>query len=279
MVATGMRQRPARPVDADVGIRADLLPGDAERRGGAEDHARAPARRGPAPTSRSCRSGSPSVRHRHGLRGQAGRGGRDQRRARGARDRRTARWPSTARTAKDGSFTLNSVPPGDYTLQARADADDHEHPGRLGDVLPRDDHRRRRTRSSDRRRCRSPARTSRTSCVTSKGATVTGPRHVRRRATASPGADPRHVGSRRPGQSGADDGGPGAGQGGRLVRDQGACRVAPVRVAGSPPGWTVKSVKLNGDDITDTGAEFKPGEATSAARDRADVADDDRQRR
>ena len=27
---------------------------------------------------------------------------------------------SSARTGKDGSFTLNSVPPGDYTLQARS---------------------------------------------------------------------------------------------------------------------------------------------------------------
>jgi hypothetical protein len=36
-----------------------------------------------------------------------------------------------------------------------------------------------------------------------------------------------------------------------------------IRVANAPPGWTIKSVKLNGTDITDTGAEFKAGETTS----------------
>jgi hypothetical protein len=35
------------------------------------------------------------------------------------------------------------------------------------------------------------------------------------------------------------------------------------RLAAAPPGWTVKSVRLNGNEITDSGAEFKPGEATS----------------
>ena len=36
-----------------------------------------------------------------------------------------------------------------------------------------------------------------------------------------------------------------------------------VRVANLPTGWTLKSVRLNGDDITDTGAEFKSGQEAS----------------
>jgi hypothetical protein len=33
------------------------------------------------------------------------------------------------------------------------------------------------------------------------------------------------------------------------------------RVMNPPPGWTLKSVKLNGVDVTDTGVDFKAGEA------------------
>jgi hypothetical protein len=36
-----------------------------------------------------------------------------------------------------------------------------------------------------------------------------------------------------------------------------------LRVMSPPAGWTVKSVRVNGTDITDTGMEFKPGEAVT----------------
>ena len=36
-----------------------------------------------------------------------------------------------------------------------------------------------------------------------------------------------------------------------------------IRVANAPAGWTLKSVRLNGQDITDAGAEFKAGETVS----------------
>jgi protocatechuate 3,4-dioxygenase beta subunit len=36
-----------------------------------------------------------------------------------------------------------------------------------------------------------------------------------------------------------------------------------VRAANLPPGWMLKSVRVNGDDVTDTGIEFKPGEAVT----------------
>ena len=36
-----------------------------------------------------------------------------------------------------------------------------------------------------------------------------------------------------------------------------------IRANGLPPGWMLKSVAVNGADVTDTGVEFKPGEAVS----------------
>jgi hypothetical protein len=36
-----------------------------------------------------------------------------------------------------------------------------------------------------------------------------------------------------------------------------------IRIGNAPPGWVLKAVRLNGTDITDTGAEFKAGETTS----------------
>ncbi len=36
-----------------------------------------------------------------------------------------------------------------------------------------------------------------------------------------------------------------------------------IRAVGLPPGWMLKSVHVNGADVTDTGVEFKPGEAVT----------------
>jgi len=36
-----------------------------------------------------------------------------------------------------------------------------------------------------------------------------------------------------------------------------------VRVASLPPGWMLKSVRVNGNDVTDTGIDFKAGEAVT----------------
>ena len=102
--------------------------------------------------------------------------------------------------------------------------------------------------------------------VTSKGATATGhltfeggakpttldehPRVARRRRQRRP----RHVrsaGSRQPSRRTAPSSSA-ASPGTRLVR-----------VASLPPGWMLKSVRVNGNDITDTGMDFKAGEAVS----------------
>ena len=36
-----------------------------------------------------------------------------------------------------------------------------------------------------------------------------------------------------------------------------------LRAGNLPPGWTLKAVRLNGDDVTDAGVEFKPGQDVS----------------
>jgi hypothetical protein len=36
-----------------------------------------------------------------------------------------------------------------------------------------------------------------------------------------------------------------------------------LRAGNLPPGWTLKAVRLNGDDVTDSGVEFKPGQDVS----------------
>ena len=36
-----------------------------------------------------------------------------------------------------------------------------------------------------------------------------------------------------------------------------------IRAVALPPGWMLKSVTVNGADVTDTGVEFKPGEAVT----------------
>ena len=36
-----------------------------------------------------------------------------------------------------------------------------------------------------------------------------------------------------------------------------------LRAGNLPPGWTLKAVRLNGEDVTDSGVEFKPGQDVS----------------
>ena len=66
-----------------------------------------------------------------------------------------------------------------------------------------------------------------------------------------------------------DSDGPTLGAGAASTKDDGTFELKGltgprlIRVGNAPPGWTLKSVKLNGTDITDTGTEFKTGETTS----------------
>jgi len=173
--------------------------------------------------------------------------------------------PTSARSGKDGNFTLNSVTPGDYTLQARslhmitttqgdsvmfvrattmggpggADSEFGSTPIAIGgddvaDVI----------------------------LATSKGGTASG-------RVIFDGAPPASLTSIRVTSVAADPDGPAPGSTGAGLKEdatfelRGLAGARLVRVAAAPPGWTVKSVKLNGVDITDSGADFKPGESVS----------------
>ena len=90
-----------------------------------------------------------------------------------------------------------------------------------------------------------------------------GPAGVRRAAADIADLDSHHVdgcrqrwaGDRRAGAASAKDDG--------SFELKGLTGLRLIRLGNAPSGWTLKSVKLNGTDITDTGAEFKPGETTS----------------
>ena len=175
---------------------------------------------------------------------------------------------STARTNQDGAFTLTNVTPGDYNLQANSlhvvtsseggntmvftmrsgpggsgsDAESGTVPVTVaGEDLPN------------------------IIVVTAKGGKAAG------KLTFEGGSKPPNVTSVRVSAVGTDDGGGmsfGAGGAGS-VKEDGSFELAGlagqklIRVNGLPPGWVLKSVRLNGTDITDTGAEFRPGEAAT----------------
>jgi hypothetical protein len=170
--------------------------------------------------------------------------------------------PSTTRTARDGSFTLNSVPPGDYSLQARSI---QTFTSAQGDSMM---FIRATTMAGGEAEFGSVPLSvsgedvSNVVLMTSKGATVTG-------QVTFDGNQPASLASFRIISAPADTDGPVPMGGPASIKEDGSLEIKGLsglrlfRLAGSPPGWTLKSVKLNGNDITDSGAEFKPGEAIS----------------
>ena len=172
----------------------------------------------------------------------------------------------SARTDKNGNFTMTGVTPGDYTLQTRSvQVMSGAEGGRtmvfsmvngmggggdaeVGSVplsVAGDD-------------------VSNVILVTSKGGTATG------NVVFEGGAKPDSVGTLRIIASPFDADGPAQLMGGSgSVTPEGTFELKglaggrTIRVVNLPSGWAVKAVKLNGQDITDTGAEFKAGEAVS----------------
>jgi hypothetical protein len=175
----------------------------------------------------------------------------------------------TARTSQDGAFTLSNVTPGEYTLQANSlhvvtsseggntmvftmrtgpsgsgsDAESGSVPVTVaGEDLPN------------------------IIVVTAKGGKATG------KLTFEGGSKPPSLGSIRVNAVGTDEGpgiSLGGGGGSGSVKEDGAFELTGlsghklIRVNGLPPGWVLKSVRLNGTEITDTGTEFRPGEAAT----------------
>jgi hypothetical protein len=169
-----------------------------------------------------------------------------------------------ARSDKNGNFTMSNVSPGEYTLQTRsmqimtsgggdnmvftarvgigADGNEAE-TGSLPVTVNGED-------------------LSGVVIVTSKGATASG--HL----TFEGGAKPTTLTNIRVTASPVDmDGpmiafaGPGSVKADGTFELKGLSGTRIVRVASLPPGWMLKSVRVNGNDITDTGIDFKAGEA------------------
>jgi protocatechuate 3,4-dioxygenase beta subunit len=169
-----------------------------------------------------------------------------------------------ARTDKNGNFTISNAAPGDYTLQSRSmtfvtagDGDNMMFTARIGGE------------GSD-AEVGSVAVSvngediSNVIIMTSKGATATG--HL----TFEGGSKPDTLTNIRVTATAGDSDGPmmGMGRGGSgTVKADGAFELRGLsgtrilRAVNLPPGWTLKSVRVNGADVTDNGIEFKPGEA------------------
>jgi protocatechuate 3,4-dioxygenase beta subunit len=170
---------------------------------------------------------------------------------------------ATGRTSKDGNFTISSVAPGDYTLNVRtvriitsdggdtmmfratvggAEGPDSE-TGSLPITVGGED-------------------LSNVVIVTSKGATVSG------RISFEGGTPPPATGIRITAMPAEMDGPVMAG-GAATAKEDGSFQLRGlsgrrlVRVGNLPPGWILKSVRLNGDDVTDGGVDFKAGQDVS----------------
>jgi carboxypeptidase family protein len=174
---------------------------------------------------------------------------------------------SAGRTDKNGSFTLSNIAPGDYTLQTRAmqimtsgagdnmtfsmrvggpDGGDAE-VGSLPVTVSGED-------------------LANVVILTSKGATASG------RLSFEGGTKPANLAGIRITSSAADGDSPGVfamGGGSGAVKADGTFELRGltgtrvIRAGGLPSGWMLKSVNVNGTDVTDAGLEFKPGEAVA----------------
>jgi protocatechuate 3,4-dioxygenase beta subunit len=173
---------------------------------------------------------------------------------------------SAARSDKNGNFTISNVAPGDYTLQSRAltivtsgggdnmmvtarigggpDGSDAE-TGTLPLTVGTDD-------------------VTGVVLMTSKGASASG--HL----TFDGGARPTTLTGIRISASPADmEAGPVMGFGGANVKADatfvlnGLSGTRIIRAMNLPPGWMLKEVRVNGADVTDSGVEFKAGEAVN----------------
>lgn len=174
--------------------------------------------------------------------------------------------PSSARTNQDGAFTISSVAPGDYTLQANSmhvttktgesgsmvmirsfggDGDDQTEYGLLPLSVSGDD-------------------IANLVLVTAKGGAASG------RVTFEDGAKPASITGIRISAAPTDmDGAIGFGGASGALKPDGAFELKGVagtrliRALNVPPGWMLKAVRLNGVDVTDTGVEFRSGDAVS----------------
>jgi len=170
----------------------------------------------------------------------------------------------TGRTSKDGNFTLTGVAPGDYmltvrsvriitsdsgdTMMFRATIGGPDGPEGESASLPL-------TVSGE--------DMSNVVIVTSKGATASGRIVFEGSSTPPPSSAVRVT------AMDADADNPLMGGGGATAKEDGSFQLRGltgrrlVRVGNLPQGWVLKAVRLNGEDVTDSGVEFKPGQDAS----------------
>ena len=172
---------------------------------------------------------------------------------------------NSARTDRNGRFTINGVPPGDYTLQTRGMQVVTASEGRtmvftmMGDGAGSDG-----SEVGSVPLSVSGEDITNVVVVTSKGGTATGA------VIFEGGTKPENAAPMRVMASAYDAEGPAMMAGGSApVKADGTFELKGlaggriIRIGNVPTGWTLKAVRLNGQDITDTGAEFKPGDAVT----------------
>jgi hypothetical protein len=172
---------------------------------------------------------------------------------------------ATGRTSKDGNFSIPNVGPGDYTLTVRSvriiTSDGGDTMMFRATIAGGSD-------GSDSETASVPVVVagedlSNVVIITSKGATASG------RITFEGGAPPASTNIRITSVP-TDADGPGMmAAGGATVKEDGSFQLKGLsgrrllRVGNLPSGWTLKSVRQNGDDVTDSGVEFKSGQDIS----------------
>ena len=171
-----------------------------------------------------------------------------------------------ARTTKDGNFTLNSVAPGDYVLTVRSvrfvtSSDGGDNMTFRATIGGGD--------GGDGEAANMPLAVSgedlaNVVIVTSKGATASG-RLLFEGSSTPPAMTGVRITAAPAEMDGPLLGGGGAGQ----AKEDGSFQLRGLsgrrllRAGNLPPGWTLKAVRLNGEDVTDSGVEFKPGQDVS----------------
>jgi len=172
----------------------------------------------------------------------------------------------TSRTNKDGQFTLNSVTPGEYTLQVQSLGAMFQAAGAAMSFAFS-------TNDSSTPSTPPQEREFATASVNVSGEDITGLVVVGTRggkATGSVafegGTKPEGTNTMRVTAMPTDDSpGPVMMLGNSNVKDDGAFEVEGLmgnrvfRVQNLPKGWILKRVSINGEDVTDKGIEFKAG--------------------
>jgi protocatechuate 3,4-dioxygenase beta subunit len=172
---------------------------------------------------------------------------------------------ATGRTSKDGNFSIPSVAPGEYTLTVRSvriitsdGGDTMMFRATIGGGSDGTD-----SETASVPVVVSGEDLSNVVIITSKGATANG------RLTFEGGAPPSATGVRINSVAADTDGPIMMAAGGVTAKDDGSFQLKGLsgrrllRLNNLPPGWTLKSVRLNGDDVTDSGIEFKSGQDLS----------------